>query len=68
MGTHLGSYHMLRRCGEVSEVARPVLFLLSNDASFITGADLPVDGGYQSMGPEGLGDLNVVVGSNGSAP
>jgi NAD(P)-dependent dehydrogenase (short-subunit alcohol dehydrogenase family) len=61
-----GRYHMLKRCGEVDEVARPVLFLLSDDASFITGADLPVDGGYLSMGPEGLGDSNVVVGS--SAP
>ena len=63
-----GSYHMLRRCGEVSEVARPVLFLLSDDASFITGTDLPVDGGYQSMGPEGLGDAGVVVGSDGPSP
>lgn len=57
-----GSYHMLRRCGEVAEVARPVLFLLSDDASFITGTDLAVDGGYQAMGPEGLGDVNVTVG------
>lgn len=60
-----GRYHMLRRCGEVDEVARPILFLLSDDASFITGTDLPVDGGYLSMGPEGLGDGNVVVGSGG---
>lgn len=58
-----GSYHMLRRCGETIEVARPVLFLLSDDASFITGTDLPVDGGYLSMGPEGLGNAGLVVGS-----
>ena len=57
-----GSYHMLRRCGETIEVARPVLFLLSDDASFITGTDLPVDGGYLSMGPEGLGNAGLVVG------
>lgn len=62
-----GSYHMLRRCGEVDEVARPVLFLLSDDASFITGTDLPVDGGYQAMGPEGLGDMGVVVGSTAAS-
>mgnify|MGYP001546736535 CR=1 FL=1 len=58
-----GKYHMLRRCGEPIEVARPVLFLLSDDASFITGTDLPVDGGYQSMGPEGLGETAVIAGS-----
>lgn len=57
-----GQYHMLRRCGEVDEVALPILFLLSDEASFITGTDLPVDGGYLAMGPEGLGDHNVVVG------
>lgn len=57
-----GAYHMLRRCGETIEVARPVLFLLSDDASFITGTDLPVDGGYLSMGPEGLGNAGLVVG------
>jgi len=59
-----GNYHMLRRCGETIEVARAVLFLLSDDASFITGTDLPVDGGYLGMGPEGLGNAGLVVGSN----
>jgi NAD(P)-dependent dehydrogenase (short-subunit alcohol dehydrogenase family) len=58
-----GQYHMLERCGESVEVARPVLFLLSDESSFITGTDLPVDGGYQSMGPEGLGKTAVVAGS-----
>lgn len=58
-----GKYHMLGRCGEPIECARPVLFLFSDDASFITGTDLPVDGGYQSMGPEGLGETAVIAGS-----
>ena len=58
-----GAYHMLRRLGFVEEVAKPVLFLLSDDASFITGTDLPVDGGYQSMGPEGLGETAIIAGS-----
>src|SRR5215472_3345706 len=35
-----GQYHMLRRCGEPSEVAAAALFLLSDDASFITATDL----------------------------
>ncbi len=59
-----GKYHMLRRMGLSVEVARPTLFLLSNDASFITGTTLMVDGGYLSMGPEGLGETAVIAGSD----
>ena len=50
-----GQFHMLERCGEPIECAGPILFLLSDDASFITAADLPIDGGYQGLGSEGLG-------------
>jgi NAD(P)-dependent dehydrogenase (short-subunit alcohol dehydrogenase family) len=32
--------------GEPDDIAGPVMFLLSNQASWITGAVLPVDGGY----------------------
>jgi len=35
----------LRRTAEVQEVVDPVLFLLSNKASMITGASIPIDGG-----------------------
>jgi NAD(P)-dependent dehydrogenase (short-subunit alcohol dehydrogenase family) len=59
-----GQYHMLERCGEPIECAGPTLFLLSDDASFITGADLPIDGGYLAMGPEGIGKTTVIAGSN----
>jgi NAD(P)-dependent dehydrogenase (short-subunit alcohol dehydrogenase family) len=59
-----GRYHMLRRMGQAIEVARPTLFLLSDDASFITGTTLMVDGGYCSMGPEGLGETAVIAGSD----
>ena len=38
--------HPLGRLGEPAEVARAMAFLASDDASFITGAVLPVDGGY----------------------
>jgi len=58
-----GEYHMLGRCGEPIECAGPVLFLLSDDASFITAADLAIDGGYNGMGPEGLGKTTVLAGS-----
>jgi NAD(P)-dependent dehydrogenase (short-subunit alcohol dehydrogenase family) len=34
------------------EIADAVLFLVSDDASFITGAALPVDGGFLAAGRE----------------
>jgi NAD(P)-dependent dehydrogenase (short-subunit alcohol dehydrogenase family) len=58
-----GKYHILKRLGETVECAGPTLFLLSDDASFITGTDLPVDGGYLAIGPEGLGETAVIAGS-----
>ena len=39
----------LGRMGEAAEVARVVVFLLSPESSYITGAVIPVDGGL-SMG------------------
>lgn len=45
-------YHLIERAADRREVADAVLFLCSDHASFITGADLPVDGGYSAMGPE----------------
>ncbi|HSB75366.1 MAG TPA: SDR family oxidoreductase [Terriglobales bacterium] len=47
-----GPFHLLGRVGEPEEVAQAVLFLCSSHASFITGTDLAVDGGYSAMGPE----------------
>ena len=58
-----GQFHMLARMGHPVEIAGPVLFLLSEDASFITGTDLPVDGGYNGLGPEGLGQNTKIAGS-----
>jgi 3-oxoacyl-[acyl-carrier protein] reductase len=36
----------LKRIGEVSEVASFVSYLASEEAGFITGASLTIDGGY----------------------
>ncbi|XP_015601637.1 uncharacterized protein LOC107270819 isoform X2 [Cephus cinctus] len=43
--------HALGRPGDVTEVAKTIAFLASEDASFITGATIPVDGGRHAMCP-----------------
>jgi 3-oxoacyl-[acyl-carrier protein] reductase len=42
----------LGRAGDAEEVAAAVVFLCSPAASFITGADLAVDGGFSMLGPD----------------
>jgi NAD(P)-dependent dehydrogenase (short-subunit alcohol dehydrogenase family) len=44
-----GGKFLLRRFADPAEVAAPIAFLLSAEASFITGTDLPVDGGYLAV-------------------
>jgi NAD(P)-dependent dehydrogenase (short-subunit alcohol dehydrogenase family) len=41
-----GPYHLLGRTGRVDEIAAGALFLASEESSFMTGADLLLDGGY----------------------
>jgi NAD(P)-dependent dehydrogenase (short-subunit alcohol dehydrogenase family) len=39
----------LRRTGEPIEVAYGVLFLASDEASYVSGAELAIDGGFLSL-------------------
>ncbi|KAF2010312.1 putative short chain type dehydrogenase [Aaosphaeria arxii CBS 175.79] len=41
--------HPFRGIGSAKDVARIALFLASDDAAWVTGIGLPVDGGYNSM-------------------
>ncbi|XP_045195360.2 3-oxoacyl-[acyl-carrier-protein] reductase FabG-like isoform X1 [Mercenaria mercenaria] len=43
--------HALGRPGQVEEVAAMIAFLASENASFITGAQIPIDGGRHAMCP-----------------
>ena len=46
IGTKLKDRTPMNRFGTPEEVANVILFLSSNLSSYITGADIPVDGGY----------------------
>jgi NAD(P)-dependent dehydrogenase (short-subunit alcohol dehydrogenase family) len=45
----------LRRLGRKQDVANLVMFLCSDLASYVTGAVVPVDGGWLANGARGLG-------------
>lgn len=44
--------HPLGRVGRGEDIARAVVFLASEDAGWITGVDIPVDGGFSILGPD----------------
>jgi len=45
----LAPKHPIGRIGRPEEIAAAAAFLISDDSSFMTGADLLVDGGYAAQ-------------------
>ena len=45
----IGGAHMLHRIADPTEIAEAIIFLASEQASFITAENLMVDGGYTKM-------------------
>ena len=72
MLAYLEEHNALARLGRTSDVAEVVAFLFSDEASFITGEVIAVDGGFTSHlpGPGGLAplDQSCLIGAAGSAP
>ena len=52
-------FQPLVRMAEPEEIADAIMYVLSDRASFMTGADLVVDGGYDAIGPEALGQARA---------
>jgi len=55
----LAKWYPLRRIGEPTDIANAALFLASDEASWITGAILPVDGGFMAGNGPMAADLGA---------
>lgn len=49
MHAFISQKHAMKRLGTTDEIARAVVWLLTDDASFATGAAFPIDGGFSAQ-------------------
>jgi meso-butanediol dehydrogenase/(S,S)-butanediol dehydrogenase/diacetyl reductase len=52
--SRITSFTPLRRSGQPEEIAHMIVFLASDHASFVTGANIPIDGGVGAAGRTGV--------------
>ncbi|RLA10749.1 MAG: hypothetical protein DRQ60_10820, partial [Gammaproteobacteria bacterium] len=50
---------LIQRIGQSEDIAKAAVFLASDEASFITGINLPVDGGWSASGGAGQPDPEI---------
>jgi NAD(P)-dependent dehydrogenase (short-subunit alcohol dehydrogenase family) len=50
---------LIQRLGQSEDIAQAAVFLASDEASFITGVNLPVDGGWSASGGAGQPDPEI---------
>lgn len=55
-------FNLMGRVADASEVANVVAFVASDAASYMTGGETPVDGGYGALGPEQRIPLMALLG------
>jgi NAD(P)-dependent dehydrogenase (short-subunit alcohol dehydrogenase family) len=60
----IAAAHALGRLGEPEEVANVALFLISDDASFVSGASVTVDGGFHAGKRFGIDEAMIAAAGN----
>lgn len=67
LGARLGALMPYRRVGQPQDIARAALFLASDDADFVNGAVLPVDGGATAVLMLPIADAMIQAGADYNA-
>ncbi len=58
----------MQKRGGVNDIAKALVFFLSDLSAYVTGQTLPVDGGYTAVGPIDYSGFGAIKGVTGVAP